>query len=51
MICHDVLEQMLEEKVGELNMYARDRKRIYDAEMQNRNHQGMEVRVHERIVA
>ena len=61
-LCHDVLERMLEEQVGELkdvqaqrefrytvdgkpvrlDMYARDRKRIYDAEMQNRNHHSVE---------
>ena len=58
-LCHDVLERMLEKRVGtlediqlqrefqytvdgkpvRLDMYARDRKRIYDAEMQNLNHQ------------
>lgn len=62
MLCHDVLEQMLEERVGELedvqpqrefrytsegkpvrlDMYTRDRKRIYNAEMQNLNHQPVE---------
>ena len=58
-LCHDVLERMLEKRVGtlediqpqrefqytvdgkpvRLDMYARDQKRIYDAEMQNLNHQ------------
>lgn len=61
-LCHDVLERLLEEQVGELedvqpqrefrytsdgkpvrlDMYTRDRKRIYDAEMQNLNHQSVE---------
>ena len=58
-LCQDVLEQLLEEKVGELedvqpqrefrytsagkpvrlDMYTQDKKRMYDAEMQNLNHQ------------
>ena len=58
-LCRDVLERLLEEKVGELedvqpqrefrytsggkpvrlDMYTRDKKRMYDAEMQNLNHQ------------
>ena len=58
-LCHDVLERMLEKRVGtlediqpqrefqytvdgkpvRLDMYAGERKRIYDAEMQNLNHQ------------
>lgn len=57
-LCHDVLERMLEKRVGtlediqpqrefqyavdgkpvRLDMYARDRKCIYDAEMQIRQH-------------
>ena len=61
-LCHDVLERLLEEQVGELedvqpqrefrytsdgkpvrlDMYTRDQKRIYDAEMQNLNHQSVE---------
>ncbi len=61
-LCQDVLEQLLEEKVGELedvqpqrefrytsggkpirlDMYTRDKKRMYDAEMQNQNHQPVE---------
>ena len=61
-LCHDVLERLLEEQVGELenvqpqrefqytsggkpvrlDVYTRDRKRIYDAEMQNLNHQSVE---------
>ena len=61
-LCHDVLERLLEEKVGELedvqpqrefrytssgkpvrlDMYTRDKKRMYDAEMQNLNHQSVE---------
>ena len=60
-LCHDMLERMLQKHVGtlvdvqpqkefqytvdgkpvRLDMYARDRKRIYDAEMQNRNHQSV----------
>ena len=60
-LCHDMLERMLQKRVGtlvdvqpqrefqytvdgkpvRLDMYARDRKRIYDAEMQNRNHQSL----------
>lgn len=60
-LCHDMLERMLQKRVGTLvdvqpqkefqytvdgkpvwlDMYARDRKRIYDAEMQNRNHQSV----------
>ena len=60
-LCHDMLERMLQKRVGtlidvqpqkefqytvdgkpvRLDMYARDRKRIYDAEMQNRNHQSV----------
>ena len=61
-LCRDVLEQLLEEKVGELedvqpqrefrytsggkpirlDIYTRDKKRMYDAEMQNQNHQPVE---------
>ena len=61
-LCQDVLEQLLEEKVGELedvqpqrefrytsggkpirlDIYTRDKKRMYDAEMQNQNHQPVE---------
>ena len=61
-LCRDVLERLLEEKVGELedvqpqrefrytsggkpvrlDMYTRDKKRMYDAEMQNLNHQPVE---------
>ena len=61
-ICHDTLEQLLTEQVGELedvqsqrefryvsngkpvrlDMYTRDKKRMYDAEMQNLNHQLVE---------
>ena len=61
-LCQDVLERLLEEKVGELedvqpqrefrytsggkpvrlDMYTRDKKRMYDAEMQNLNHQPVE---------
>ena len=61
-LCHDVLEQMLEERVGELedvqpqrefrytsegkpvllDLYTRDRNRIYDEEMQNLNNQSVE---------
>ena len=61
-LCRDVLERLLEEKVGELedvqpqrefrytsggkpvrlDMYTRDKKRMYDAEMQNLNHQSVE---------
>ena len=60
-LCHDMLERMLEKHVGtlvdvqpqkefqytvdgkpvRLDMYARDRKRIYDAEIQNQNHQSV----------
>ena len=60
-LCHDMLERMLQKRVGtlvdvqpqkefqytvdgkpvRLDIYARDRKRIYDAEMQNRNHQSV----------
>ena len=61
-LCRDVLERLLEEKVGELedvqpqrefrytsggkpirlDIYTRDKKRMYDAEMQNQNHQPVE---------
>ena len=61
-LCQDVREQLLEEKVGELedvqpqrefrytsggkpvrlDMYTQDKKRMYDAEMQNQNHQPVE---------
>ena len=61
-LCQDVLEQLLEEQVGELedvqpqrefrytsggkpirlDIYTRDKKRMYDAEMQNQNHQPVE---------
>ena len=61
-LCHDVLEQLLNEPVGELedvktqkefrytkdgkpirmDMYSKDQKRMYDAEMQNLNHQSVE---------
>ena len=61
-LCQDVLERLLEEKVGELedvqpqrefrytsggkpirlDIYTRDKKRMYDAEMQNQNHQPVE---------
>ena len=61
-LCHDVLEQLLNEPVGELedvesqkefrytkdgkpirlDMYTKDQKRMYDAEMQNLNHQSVE---------
>ena len=61
-LCQDVLEQLLEEQVGELedvqpqrefrytsggkpirlDIYTRDKKRMYDAEMQNLNHQPVE---------
>ena len=61
-LCQDVLEQLLEEQVGELedvqpqrefrytsggkpirlDIYTRDKKRMYDAEVQNQNHQPVE---------
>jgi len=53
-LCRDVLERLLEEKAQRefrytsggkpvrLDMYTRDKKRMYDAEMQNLNHQPVE---------